>query len=182
MYEWAGQLRYIDLSKSDQAGEQFLHDRWITRYSKRRHRPAAGRNQPRRPIRPGVWSDRAAHYWAAMLHAHPFRVGSCRSIRIWLEDLADGDGHHLRWERSSADCNAFVAAVAGNGDLEPMRALLTQVAGGAPWASIGPSMPWTADGVAAAVAHAQSLASDRVVTVTGGTIARQCLDLGCSTR
>jgi len=34
------------------------------------------------------------------------------------------------------------------------------------------------DGVAAAVAQAQALAGDRVVAVTGGTIARQCLELG----
>jgi len=34
------------------------------------------------------------------------------------------------------------------------------------------------DGVEAAVARAQELAGDRVVTVSGGTIARQCLDLG----
>jgi dihydrofolate reductase len=34
------------------------------------------------------------------------------------------------------------------------------------------------DGVAAAVARAQTLAGDRDVTVTGGTIARQCLELG----
>jgi dihydrofolate reductase len=34
------------------------------------------------------------------------------------------------------------------------------------------------DGVEAAIARAQELAGERVVTVTGGTIARQCLDLG----
>jgi dihydrofolate reductase len=34
------------------------------------------------------------------------------------------------------------------------------------------------DGVEAAIARAQELAGDRVVTVAGGTIARQCLDLG----
>ena len=56
-----------------------------------------------------------------MLHAHPFREGNGRSIRIWIEDLADAAGHDLRWERSSAERNMFV---------EPMRALLTQVAGG----------------------------------------------------
>lgn len=142
MYEWAGQLRYVDLSKPDQTGEQLLHHRWITLYSKRRHRPAAGRNQPRRQSDPGIWADCAAHYWAAMLHAHPFRVGNGRSIRIWLEDLADGAGHHLRCERSSADRNVFVAVAPRNGDLEPMRALLTQVAGG----TMGvdrPSMSWT---------------------------------------
>jgi dihydrofolate reductase len=34
------------------------------------------------------------------------------------------------------------------------------------------------DGVQAAIAEAQALAGDRVVAVAGGTIARQCLDLG----
>jgi dihydrofolate reductase len=34
------------------------------------------------------------------------------------------------------------------------------------------------DGVEAAIARAQELAGDAVVAVTGGTIARQCLDLG----
>ena len=34
------------------------------------------------------------------------------------------------------------------------------------------------DGVQAAIARAQEIAGDRVVSVTGGTIAKQCLDLG----
>jgi dihydrofolate reductase len=48
------------------------------------------------------------------------------------------------------------------------------------WVDAHPEAPFTfvTDGVAAAVAHAQALAGDRVVAVTGGTIARQCLDLG----
>ena len=48
------------------------------------------------------------------------------------------------------------------------------------WVDAHPDAPFTfvTDGVAAAVAHAQTLAGDRVVAVSGGTIARQCLDLG----
>ena len=34
------------------------------------------------------------------------------------------------------------------------------------------------DGVEAAIERAQELAGDRVVAITGGTITRQCLDLG----
>ena len=137
MYEWAGQLRYIDLNKPDQTGDQLLHHRWITVYSSavvdqlQADANLAGQSDP------SIWADRAAHNWAAMLHAHPFREGNGRSIRTWIEDVADAAGHHLRWERSSADRNVFVAAAAGNGDLEPMRALLRLPA--APWASIAPS-------------------------------------------
>ena len=48
------------------------------------------------------------------------------------------------------------------------------------WVEAHPEAPFTfvTDGVAAAVAQTQKLAGDRVVTVTGGTIARQCLELG----
>src|SRR5215207_3128760 len=48
------------------------------------------------------------------------------------------------------------------------------------WVNQHPDAPFTfvTDGVAAAVARAQEIAADRVVTVAGGTIARQCLELG----
>jgi dihydrofolate reductase len=48
------------------------------------------------------------------------------------------------------------------------------------WVAAHPDAPFTfvTDGVAEAVRRAQELAGDRVVTVAGGTIARQCLDLG----
>lgn len=48
------------------------------------------------------------------------------------------------------------------------------------WVRDHPDAPFTfvTGGVEEAVATAQQLAGDRVVAVTGGTIARQCLDLG----
>jgi dihydrofolate reductase len=48
------------------------------------------------------------------------------------------------------------------------------------WVDEHPDAPFTfvSDGVEAAVGRAQEIAGDHVVSVTGGTIARQCLDLG----
>jgi dihydrofolate reductase len=48
------------------------------------------------------------------------------------------------------------------------------------WVEEHPDAPFTfvTDGVEAAIAEAQQIAGDRVVTVTGGTIARQTLELG----
>ena len=48
------------------------------------------------------------------------------------------------------------------------------------WVDAHPEAPFTfvTDGVEAAVARAKELAGDRAVVVSGGTIARQCLDLG----
>ena len=48
------------------------------------------------------------------------------------------------------------------------------------WVTAHPDAPFSfvTDGVEAAVVRAQQLAGDRVVAIAGGTIARQCLDLG----
>ncbi len=48
------------------------------------------------------------------------------------------------------------------------------------WVETHPGAPFrfVTDGVEAAIAEAQQLAGDRIVAVAGGTIARQCLDLG----
>jgi len=48
------------------------------------------------------------------------------------------------------------------------------------WVRDHPDAPFTflTDGVHAAVDHAQATAGDRIVAVTGGTIARQCLEAG----
>ena len=50
----------------------------------------------------------------------------------------------------------------------------------ADWVEQHPDAPFTfvTDGVASAIARAKDLAGDRVVSVAGGTIARQCLELG----
>lgn len=48
------------------------------------------------------------------------------------------------------------------------------------WVAAHPDAPFTfvTDGVGAAIARAQEVAGDRIVTVSGGTIARQALELG----
>jgi len=48
------------------------------------------------------------------------------------------------------------------------------------WAKAHPDAPFhfVTDGVGAAIARGQELAGDSVVSVSGGTIARQCLELG----
>jgi dihydrofolate reductase len=48
------------------------------------------------------------------------------------------------------------------------------------WVDAHPDAPFSfvTDGVDAAIARAQEFAGDRIVAVSGGTIARQCLELG----
>jgi cell filamentation protein len=130
VYPFAGALRYVDTAKPGQTGEPFLHNRWIDTYTSAITQQLRLEDNLATRTDPGQWADRAAYYWAAMLHAHPYREGNGRSIRVWIEDLAHHAGHELDWTRTSAERNVHVAVAAANGDYEPMRALLTVAAGG----------------------------------------------------
>lgn len=130
VYPFAGALRYVDTAKPGQTGEPLLHHRWIDTYTSAVIQQLRLEDNLATRTDPGQWADRAAYYWAAMLHAHPYREGNGRSIRVWIEDLAHHAGHELDWTRASAKRNVHVAVAAANGDYEPMRALLTVAAGG----------------------------------------------------
>ena len=130
VYPFAGQHRYVDTQKPGQTGEPFLHHAWISTYTEAVIAQLRAEGTLAELRDPGQWADRAAYYQAALLHAHPYREGNGRTIRIWLDDLAAEAGHQLDWTRSGHDRNNFVAIAAAHGDYEPARALLSVVAGG----------------------------------------------------
>jgi cell filamentation protein len=130
VYPFAGQLRYVDVAKPGQAGEPFLHHRWIETYlGAVAEQLRALENLTGLPD-PGEWADRAGYFWAALHHAHPFREGNGRSIRLWVEDLAAAAGHRVGWRGVSPERQVNVVAAAAHGDHEPTRALLTVAVGG----------------------------------------------------
>lgn len=99
-------------------------------------------------------TEQSAGYWREWVSS----VGALVCGRT-LFDVADGwDGQH----------NFDVPVVVVTHELP------------ADWIDAHPDAPFTfvTDGVEAAVARAQEIAGDRVVLVSGGSIARQCLDLG----
>jgi cell filamentation protein len=177
VYPFAGQLRYVDIGKPGQTGEPFLHHRWIETYT------AAVTDQLRAQDNlvnhrdPGQWADRAAYYWASILHAHPYREGNGRSARIWIDDLAEPAGHHLDWTRSSPEHNVHVAMATAHGDYEPMRALLTVVAGG----TVGIDRPIDALNDHDKLQHGQAWARTGMVFGSDGeraTLSAQLAEMG----
>lgn len=130
VYPFAGQLRHVDIAKPGQSGEPFLHHRWVQTYLAAVTDQLRAQDNLVHQHDPGQWADRAAYFQAALLHAHPYREGNGRATRLWIDDLAHAAGHELDWTRSSAERNVHVAVAAAHGDYEPMRTLLTVVAGG----------------------------------------------------
>src|SRR5271156_2191913 len=95
LYEWAGQLRTIDISKG---GHLFAHHAHIgnsaapifKRLAKEKH--LAG-------LDPTTFSDRAAHYLGELNALHPFREGNGRAQREFVSHLAHAAGYFVAWEK-----------------------------------------------------------------------------------
>ncbi len=94
VYEWAGQLRIIDISKG---GHLFAHHTHIQSAAAPifqqlvEEKYLAG-------LGPAAFSDRAAYYLGELNALHPFREGKGRAQREFISHLAQANGYYLAWE------------------------------------------------------------------------------------
>lgn len=94
LYEWAGQLRTIDISKG---GHLFAHHAHIAgaaapifqKLAEEKHLVELGRIS---------FSKRAAHYLGELNALHPFREGNGRAQREFVSHLAHAAGYYIAWE------------------------------------------------------------------------------------
>jgi cell filamentation protein len=94
LYEWAGRLRTIDISKG---GNRFAHHAHIEiagasifqKLAKENHLAELG---------PDAFSDRAAFYLGELNALHPFREGNGRAQREFISHLAHANSYYVAWE------------------------------------------------------------------------------------
>lgn len=95
LYEWAGQLRTVDISKNNNL---FAHHAYIENAAKTVFDQLA---QEKYLVRsdPDRFCARAAYYFAEINAIHPFREGNGRTQREFLSHLACAAGYYIAWER-----------------------------------------------------------------------------------
>lgn len=94
LYEWAGQLRTIDISKGN---NRFAHHPYIAGAAATIFKqPAEEKNLS--GLDPAAFSSRAAHYLAELNTLHPFREGNGRAQREFTSHLAHANGYYIAWE------------------------------------------------------------------------------------
>jgi fido (protein-threonine AMPylation protein) len=94
LYEWAGRLRTIDISKGS---NRFAHHAHIEiaaasifqQLAKENHLAGLGAE---------AFSDRAAYYLGDLNALHPFREGNGRAQREFISHLAHANGYYVAWE------------------------------------------------------------------------------------
>ena len=112
LYEWAGQLRTIDISKG---GNRFAHHARIESAAAPIFQQLAKENHLA-GLGPDAFSDRAAYYLGELNALHPFREGNGRAQREFISHLAHANGYYLAWENIGAAelLAASIASFHGN--------------------------------------------------------------------
>jgi cell filamentation protein len=88
LYEWAGELRTVDIRKNDNL---FAHHAHIATAAESIFAKLASENRLT-ALELGEFSKRAAYYFAEINALHPFREGNGRTQREFISNLAQVDG------------------------------------------------------------------------------------------
>lgn len=94
VYEWAGQIRKVDLSKGD---TYFLPHPSIEKeaafiFDRLKHKDYL------EGLEPGIFSIEAAYCWETINRIHPFREGNGRTQREFINQLAHHNNYHIEWK------------------------------------------------------------------------------------
>lgn len=123
VYDWAGQLRMVDISKGDSRFANFgliegylggiLGEIKTLRYLK--------------DFEPEDFVEKLAFYMAEINAAHPFREGNGRVQRLFCSQLADQAGYFVDFDSTSKDdiLKAMIASFKGNE--KPLQRLLEDI-------------------------------------------------------
>ena len=94
VYEWAGQLRTVDIGKG---GHLFAHHAHIACAAAPIFRQLA-EEKCLAGLDPATFSRRAAYYLGELNALHPFREGNGRAQREFVSHLAHAAGYYVAWE------------------------------------------------------------------------------------
>jgi len=123
LYDWAGQLRTVEVSKG------------TTSFARVQYLPAnlrevfaeLARDNYCQNMTPSELIARLAHYYSELNVLHPFREGNGRTIRTFLSLLAASLGYYIAWGDMSASENIAACVAAYGGDEAPLEAMLARL-------------------------------------------------------
>lgn len=97
MYNWAGKLRTIDLTRG---GTTFAHHADIESGAVTIFNQLAG-EQNLAGLPPDRFSERTAYYLGELNALHPFREGNGRAQREFVSQVAQANGYSTNWDNVS---------------------------------------------------------------------------------
>lgn len=128
VYEWAGQVRTVDIRKNAPGAEFFLPVSMIER--------AAGyaadelrAEDMLRGLDRDQFVERLAYHYDQINYLYPFREGNGRTQRVFWNRIARDAGWQLDWRDVQGETNdAACRAASERGDFAPLREMFDQIA------------------------------------------------------
>ncbi|WP_375642733.1 MULTISPECIES: Fic/DOC family protein, partial [unclassified Bartonella] len=126
VYEWAGEIRSIDITKG---GCLFAYHHQIESYTPKITQQLA-KEQYLRGLDADKFSQRAGYYMGEINALHPFREGNGRTQREFIGQLAREAGYNINWDCITREemTKASIEALYGTSELlsELIRKNLTE--------------------------------------------------------
>ena len=122
VYEWAGELRTIDISKG---GHMFAHHTHIQSAAAPIFKQLA-EEKHLAGMDPDIFSSRAAHYLGELNALHPFREGNGRAQREFISHLAYANGYDIAWQNVKREEMLSASIASFKGDNSKLTAMVRE--------------------------------------------------------
>ena len=104
VYDWAGQVRTVDIRKNNENSEFFLPSSKIFEAGKYVLTEFA-KECYLKGLDEGTFAKRLAHHYDQLNYIHPFREGNGRTQRIFWSRVAHDAGYDINWDAIMASEN-----------------------------------------------------------------------------
>jgi len=122
LYEWAGELRTVDISKND---NMFAHHAHIVSAAELIFERLAA-EQYLAGLDTDAFSSRVAYFLGEINALHPFREGNGRAQREFISHLAQANAYYISWEKVIPSELLQASIESFKGDLSKLSAILKQ--------------------------------------------------------
>ncbi|MDO5073165.1 MAG: Fic family protein [Neisseria animaloris] len=120
IYEWAGEVRRVDISKGN---TRFANFSFIKNEAAKLSKKLQSENFLK-GLHPDQFSERAAYYMGEWNVLHPFREGNGRSLREFTNQLARQNNMAINWKNVSAEQMVQASIAAYHTNYRPLTKLI----------------------------------------------------------
>ena len=127
VYDWAGQIRSVDIKKNEDGAEYFLIVSKIADAASYVFGELAKENNLK-SLDLDLFVERIAYFYDQLNYIHPFREGNGRTQRIFWTRVALDAGYEINWDEVIGDENDKASRLAAEEmDLSVLKAMFVRI-------------------------------------------------------
>lgn len=127
LYDWAGQVRTVDIRKQGENAVPFMPVSVVHRGIQNAGEQLHADNDLKGLSRDRFVS-RLAHHYDQFNYAHPFREGNGRTQRFMFSRIARDAGWELDWQQVTGEINNTASRIAGDtGEIGPLHQMFGHI-------------------------------------------------------